>query len=117
MDARDHLGVDVRGPETGVGACVGVGGEEPQLAGGRREGVVDEFEDDEGLAHGLAPDDEDGDLGVDGVGGQQQRALGRQVLGLLLVHHALELQRDAHAVAEGAHGAVEQHHASLHCLR
>lgn len=69
----DDLGVDVRSPETGVGACVGVDGEE-RLAGGG-EGVVDELEDDEGLAHGLAPDDEDGDLGLDGVGGQQQRAL------------------------------------------
>jgi hypothetical protein len=28
---------------------------------------VDELEDDEGLAHGLAPDDEDGDLGRTGL--------------------------------------------------
>jgi hypothetical protein len=61
----DNLGVDVRSPETAVGACVGVGGEE-RLAGGG-EGVVDELEDDEGLAHGLAPDDEDGDLGRTGL--------------------------------------------------
>jgi hypothetical protein len=65
-----------------------------------------------------------GDRSVDRVGGQQQRALGRQVLRFLLVRHALAHQRDLHAVAERAYEAIEEHQAaavllrifSLHCL-
>jgi hypothetical protein len=107
----DNLGVDVRSPETAVGACVGVGGEE-RLAGGG-EGVVDELEDDEGLAHGLAPDDEDGDLGLDGVGGQQQRALGRQVLGLLLVGQEERMCDLEHQLSQtGASISIEVNSAS-----
>ena len=109
--ARRQLGVDVGRPEPGLGALVGPRGQQRLADAGER--LVDELEDDEGLAHRLAADEEDGDLAVDGVGGEEQGALGGEVLRLLLVRHALPRQRDAHAVAVHAHRAVDQHHALL----
>ncbi|KAK8452932.1 hypothetical protein SEVIR_5G199050v4 [Setaria viridis] len=95
-----YLAVDVGGPEAGDGAVVGVGGEEGRTGGG--EGVVEVLQDEEGLRHGPAAVEEDGDLLVDGVGGEEQLALVGQVLLHVLILEALEVQRHAHAVRERA---------------
>ncbi|CAL9172529.1 unnamed protein product [Musa hybrid cultivar] len=104
---RTHLLVDEVGPEAGLGAGVGVGGQQRRAVGPR---LVDVFDDDEGLAHGLAVVDEDRDLLMHGVGLEQQRALVPQVLLPVLVLHPLLRQRDPAPLPERAHPEVQQHH-------
>ena len=98
------LVVDESGPEAGGGAEAGVGGEEER----GRERLVDVLDDDEGLADGgavvVVAVEEDGDLLVDGVVGEQQVALVAEVLQDELVWHALEPQGGRRA---GAVRAVE----------
>jgi hypothetical protein len=106
--------VGVGGPEAGPRARVGVGGEEG-LAG---VDLVEVVEDDEGLADGAAVVEEHGDLLVDGVGAEEEVALGSQELLLgVLVGDALLRQRDAAALPERAHPEVQQHQALVLPLR
>uniref|UniRef100_A0A8R7PVK1 Uncharacterized protein n=1 Tax=Triticum urartu TaxID=4572 RepID=A0A8R7PVK1_TRIUA len=106
--AAVHPLVNVVGPEARLRARVRVGGEEPR--GGGREGVLDVLEDDEGLADGAAVVEEHGDLLVDGVGAEEEVALGAQQLLLEgLAGQALLGQRNAAALRERAHPEVQQH--------
>ena len=62
--------------------------------------------------------EEDGDLLVDGVGAEEEVALGAQELLLgVLVGDALLRQRDAAALPERAHPEVQQHQALVLLLR
>jgi hypothetical protein len=70
------------------GAAMGISGEE--RGGGSDEGLVEVPYDDHGFAHRLGCVEEDEDLLVDGVGGEQQLALGGEVLLDVLVLQALE---------------------------
>ncbi|CAL9761009.1 unnamed protein product [Musa acuminata subsp. burmannicoides] len=106
---RTHLLVDEVRPEAGMGAGVGVGGQQRCAVGPR---LVDVLDDYEGLAHGLAVVDEDGDLLVHGVGLEQERALVPQEVLLLpvLILHPLLRQRDPAPLPERAHPEAQQHH-------
>uniref|UniRef100_A0A8R7UM98 Uncharacterized protein n=1 Tax=Triticum urartu TaxID=4572 RepID=A0A8R7UM98_TRIUA len=109
--------VDVVGPEAGLRARVGVGGEQ---SGRVREGLLQVLEDDEGLVDGTAVVEEHRDLLMHRVGAEEAVALaGHQVLLRVLVGQALLGQRDAHALPERAHPEVQQHQPLLarHCSR
>ena len=95
-----YLAVDVGGPEAGDGAVVGAGGEDGRAGAG--EGVVEVLQDEEGLAHRLAAVEEDGDLLVDGVGGEELLALVGEVHLHVLVVQPLEVQRHPDPQHEGA---------------
>ncbi|KAB8112497.1 hypothetical protein EE612_050926, partial [Oryza sativa] len=102
---RHELVVDVGGPEAGGGAGEGVvgGGEERgAAAAGEGEGVVDVLEDDPGLADGAAAVDEDGDLGVDGVGGEEEVGLAVEVDGDEVVGEASQGEGELHPGDERA---------------
>nr|BAJ93349.1 predicted protein [Hordeum vulgare subsp. vulgare] len=101
----DHLVVDVGCPEAGDGTVIWVGGEERGRAG---PDLVDVLDDGERLADGPAGVDEDGDLLAHRVGGEEELALVEQVLLQVLVAHALEVQRHAHADRERAHHRAQQ---------
>jgi hypothetical protein len=69
---------------------MGINGEERGRLRRRPHRLVGVPHDDHGFAHRLACVEEDGDLLVDGVGGEQKLALGGEVLLDVLVLQALE---------------------------
>jgi hypothetical protein len=112
-----YLVVDVGGPEAVHGALVGVLRQEEAIvlaagAGGGPRGVVDVLDDDGGLADGAAVGEEqDGDLAVDGVGGEEPGALGGpERLFQELVRHAPQLQRQPRPRRERAHLPAQNPH-------
>ncbi|RLN41808.1 hypothetical protein C2845_PM01G42930 [Panicum miliaceum] len=104
-----YLVVDVGGLEAVHDALVGVLRQEEAVvlvaAGGGPHGVVDVLHDYGVLADGAAVGEEqDGDLAVDGVGGEEPGALGGpERLVQELVRHAPQLQRQPRPRRERAH--------------
>lgn len=107
MVVSTNLLVDVVSPEPGIGSLVGVRGQQRRLV---IPNLVNVLNDGEGLGDGFSVVNQNGDLLVDRVGPQQQRAFVAQVLLSAFVVDSLLCEGYSHPHSEWAPPEIQQNH-------